>query len=856
MKLRRLLKTRNILIAVSVLVAAGLLVAGGVFVLHSQAISWAGNIGPQVAPALSVTGTAPATSSFTGGAKVAWHIQSTDGGDLTAVADSKNMMVVGDGALTGVDPATGAQRWGHQEDGAICAPTALNGSAYCYVSSPGNGTATTGPATVLRVRLSDGKVLSTFQLPSANAQDGAERIAVLGGAVIVVDAVVTGDNTDHPYNTVVYRLAADLEGQAWHTDVPDPRQSSDSGTWPDIAREESGVLVLSDGYADIVLNFQTGQLIHTGIAGTEDVLADGTIVSNPEAEPPIAPVPHGYVHPQSDTLHPVDFSGSAEPPPAPLYFTMALDDASNTVPVNAYAADGTTPLWRSPVTMVGASQWLQVYGTAHKGELVLTDTAGHVTGVDPKTGAVLWANSYDAPARADGGADFTKPTPYFLDDSTVVIADYDTYGNKFLHAFSATTGTALWTLNRVGLTRIVGTGPRFVQDDSGFGPLVGTADTQARTPLPSGLPSCPAAMSPISWSTYPGGHVLLCAGDGNYRADVTINGRTVTCTKLEFSTGGYALRCSDGATVGAIGGVVLWFTRGSTSWIQPAAAGWSLGTPGSTTTGFGAAPSRIPASCPADAVPLSLSTWHGGWLLICGTDALHATSFTYQTDSGGSTGSEMRYQNGVYCGTDERGASVCVSATPAVVTITPHGGAPTQFSATANYFTSTGDGGAGKGTGAYGVAAPKATAEDQVRYLVQILQKSEQGRAAVGGLVANLLRCSVTSPDVATAQSVVANRQQLVDALTSTPVDQIPGGPQLIAELEQALSVSLQADTQYQSAAQQMASGDCANGMSTAKAAIEVADTTDALKQTFANDWNTNVVGRYADATAIDPNAL
>lgn len=854
MKLERLLRPWTILIAASALVAAGLVVTGGVFVLHSQAMSLAGNFGAQAAPALRVTGTPPAASSFAGGAKVAWHIQSTNGGDVTAVADSKNIMVVGDGELFGADPATGAATWQHQEVGATCAPTALNGSAYCYVLSPGSGNTTPGPGMVLRVRLSDGQVLSTFQFPPANAQDGVERIAVLGGAVIIVDVVATGD-ADHPYTTVVYRLSADLRGETWHADVPDPRQSNDSETWPDIAREESGVLVLSDGYADMVLNFQTGQLIHTGMAGTEDVLTDGTIVSNPEAEPPTGPVPHGYVRPQNDTLHPVDFSGSAEPPPAPLYFATALDDANNTVPVNAYAADGTTPLWRSPVTMLGAPQWLQVYGAAHRDELVLTDTAGHVTGVNPKTGAVLWANSYDAPARTDGGADFTKPTPYFLDDSTVVIADYDASGNKFLHAFNATTGTALWALNGVGLSGIAGTGLRFVQDDSGFGPLVGTTDTEARPALPSGLPACPAVMTPISWSTYPGGHVLLCAGDGNYRADVTINNRTVACSRLEFSADGYALRCADGATVRAVGGIVLWFTLGQASWIQPASAGWSLGTPGSA-TGFGAAPSRIPASCPADAVPLSLSTWHGGWLLICGTDALHATTFTYRSDSGGSTGSEMSYQNGVYCGTDQQGASVCVSGTPAVVTITPHSGAPTQFSATANYFTSTGDGGAGKGTGAYGVAAPKATADDQVRYLVQILQKSEQGRAAVGGLVANLLRCSVTNTDVTTAQSVVANRQELVDALTSTPVDQIPGGPQLIAELKQALTVSLQADTQYQAAAQQMASGDCTNGMNTAKAAIDVANTTDALKQTFANDWNTNVVGRYTDATTIDPNTL
>ncbi|WP_170857545.1 PQQ-binding-like beta-propeller repeat protein [Leifsonia sp. CL147] len=771
---------------------------------------------------------------------------------MTAVTDSKNMMIVAGGDLTGVDPTTGAHLWQRHEPLVGCAPTALNGSAYCYVP----GAETTSPITVLRVRLSDGQVLSTFQLPSANTQDGVERIAVLGGAVILVDATVAGGDSIHPYKAIVHRLPADLAGETWRTVVPDPRQSNDSGTWPDIARVESGVLVLNDGYADMVLNFDTGGIIHAGMAGAEDVLADGRVVANPDAETPTGTAPHGYVRPADKALQPVDFSGSAQAPPAPLYFTVAPNNSDNTLPVNAYAADGNTPLWRMPVTMVGDPQWLDVYAAADKGLLVLTDTAGHVNAVDPKKGTLLWSNSYDAPERGDGGADMTKPTPYFLDDNTVVIADYDKYGGKYLHAFSAATGTALWTLNGVGITGTVGTGLRFVQDDSGFGPLVGTTTTTPAS-LPGGLPSCPTGMTPISWSTYPGGHVLLCAGSGRYQADVTINRKTVNCTALDFTAGGYVLRCGDGASVRALGGIVFQFTVGSKSWVQPAAAAWSVGVPShGISTGFGSAPQTLPVSCPAGAIPLSLSTWHGGWLLICGTDALHVTSFTYRSDSGGSTGSDMTFQNGVYCGTDQQGTSVCASGVPAVVTITPRGATPTQFSADANYFPSTGNGGAGEGTGAYGVAAPKATADDQVRYLMQILQKSQQGRATVGGLVANLLRCSVATADVASAHSVVTNRQQLVDALTSAPVDEVPGGSQLIAELKQALSVSLRADTQYQSAAQQMSSGDCTSGLNTAKAAIDVANTTDALKQTFADDWNTNIVGKYAEATTIDPNSL
>jgi len=847
-----MMRPRIVLITVSAVVAAALVVAGAVFVIRAQGTSRTGD-GPAAASvALSVTGDPPAYSPFTGGARVPWHVGTPDGDPPIVVADAKHMMIASGGDLTGVDPATGSQVWRRHAAVAGCASTALDGSAYCYQP----GTATPAPITVARIRLSDGKQLNTFPLPSANAQDGIERIAILGGAVILVDSVVSGDDPDHPYKAIVHRLPADLAGETWRTVVPDPRESNAAGTWPDVAREESGVLVLNDGFADLILDFATGQVIHAGTAGAEDVLADGTIVANPQAESPTGTVPHGYVRPTQDILQPVDFSASADPAPAPLYFTPPTADADDTVTVNAYAADGATPLWRTPVTMAGAPEWPQVYGAAGGGLLVLTDTTGHVTGVDPKTGAVLWSNGYDAPERADGGADMTEPTPYFLDGSTVVVVDYDRTGGRSLHAFGATTGTALWTLNGAGITGNVGTGLRFVHDGSGYGPLVGTSG-ETRASLPSGLPACPAGMTAVSWSTYPGGHVLLCAGGGRYRTDVTVNRRAVTCTALDFSAGGYVLRCRDGAIVRVLGGIVLQFTVGSSSWTQPAAATWGISAPSrATRTGFGSAPATIPASCPAGATPLSLSTWHGGWLLICGTDALHATSFAYRTDGGGGTGSGMTYRSGVYCGTDQQGASVCVSGSPAVVTVTPHGGAPTQFSATANYFTATGGGGAGQGTGAYGVAAPQATADDQVRYLVQILQKSQQGRAAVGGLVANLLRCSVGDADVATARSVVANRQELVDALGSTPVDAVPGGSRLISELEHALSVSLQADTQYLSAAQQMASGDCSNGMDTAKAAIGVANTTDALKQTFADDWNMNVVGRYSAATTIDPDSL
>lgn len=845
-------------IAVCAVLVAGTLVTASAALLRFQASSGSGAAGGglEAVGALSVTGDPPRpASSFAGGAEVAWHVNNADGGDVTAVADSKVWMIVATGAsggtkLLGADRVTGAHLWSNDQSLSLtCAPTALNGSAYCYAPGGSDGPEA---SSVFRISLSDGRVLGSIQLARTGGEVGLDRIAVLGGAVVVEQWVSTGAASQA--FAAVHRVAADLAEESWHAVIPNPRQSNASETWPTIGREQNDVLVLCDGFADLVLNFSTGAVIHSSTYGDEDVLADGTIVAA-RAGDPTGTEPHGYVRAAPESLVPVDFSSSAEAPPLPLFFTAAGD---GTVTVNAYAADGSTPRWKAPVVFAGSRQWSAVYGAFQNGVLVLTDTAGHVTAVDPATGSALWANSYNAPERTDGGADFTEPSLYFADDGTFVVAD-PTWGNDArLHAFSASTGTALWTLDGVRLVGVSGPGRVFVQDGAGFGPLIAVGGTSIPAPSAAGLPDCPNGMTPISWSTYPGGHLLLCGGDGHYRADVTLGEKTMGCSALEFSAGGYVLTCGGGTIVrAAAAGAVIQFSVGGTTWTQPAARAWSAASPpGPTSTGFGTAPARMPVSCPVDAVPLAISTWQGGWLLICGTDALHATSFAYRTETGQVTGATMTFDNGVYCGSDARGNSVCASATPAVVIITPQNGSPTQLNATADYFASSGTGGAGKGTGAYGVAAPKATADDEVRYLVQILQKSQQGRAAVGGLVVDLLRCSVSSTEVTTAQSVVSNRQELIDALATTPVDRVPSGARLIAELKQALTVSLQADSQYQAAAQQMASGDCENGMVTAKAAVDVANTTDALKKTFADDWNATVAGSYTDAPAIDPGKL
>ena len=834
-------------------VAAVALVAGGLYLFRPGGGATDLLTGQDVA-ALRVTGTAPGASTFAAGAKQAWHLRSPNGGSVDVVSGQDESMLVAAGDsnttyLLGITTATGEQSWRKTVSGVLtCAPTALEGSAYCYESS-GSGTAA---ADLLRISLSDGSVQKQVGLPAQGAaMAGVERIGVFDRSIVVVQYLSAEDYTA---SAVVRRLPADLSSITWSTTVEQPRQSNAASTWADVARVRSGVLALSDGFADMTLDFSTGKVISADTYGTTEVEDDGTIVAQGDDVKGSSASGRRIVKASSDHTVLVDFSWSADAPPAPLFATVEDD---GTVSVDAYRDDGSTPLWKSPVTSSGSDQLFGVYGASERGRLVLVDSAGHITSVDPSTGAMQWSNSYAAPPRTDGGASYTEPQPFFADANTLFVADFDSTGTTpEIHAFNAFTGESLWTLNDTRLVNAptADSNAVVVYGLDGIGPLVGAAAAPKTVPTVSGLPACPSGMSAIMWSTYPGGHVLLCQGEKRYRVMLTIANKAVGCSALDFTSGGYRLTCKGNTSVAISGGgAMLQFGSGSTTWTQPASAAWSAaGTAASTATGFGASPDRIPVVCPAGTYTISVSTWHQGWLLICGTDALHVMSFVYRTSGSNVTGSTMSYTDGRYCGVDSEGTTVCASSTPSLVSLTGKDGSTRQFSADANYFASTGLSGVGQNTGAYGVKAPEDTAEDEVRYLVQILQKSEQGRQEVGDLVANLLRCQISAHDTSTAASVVSNRQDLLSALASTPVDKVPNGSRLVAELTEALSVSLQADQQYQTAANQMASGDCSTGLATAKSAIAVADTTDALKQTFVDDWNSSIAGKYSSAPVFD----
>ena len=357
--------------------------------------------------------------------------------------------------------------------------------------------------------------------------------------------------------------------------------------------------------------------------------------------------------------------------------------------------------------------------------------------------------------------------------------------------------------------------------------------------MPRELPDCPRDWTPVAWSEWRGGATLVCRTGDAKLAVVIIDGKDVTwSTSAEATPAGYHALFGDTTVDIDFGG---WIVRvGGDATV--ATTGWSAAHGQSD---FPAVDGIEP--CPSGSFPLSLSVWQGGWLLTCGISGEAATSFIYRDGSSTHSGGSLTAANGLSCGT-ANGLEVCVSRSPALVEFRD-GPDTTQHSVTTNYFAGSGAGGAGEGTGAYGVDTPDATASAQVGYLVAILEKSASARSTVNAVLAPLNSCSVSSSDVQALRNLTKARTDLLNALQSTPVDQVPDGSHLLSLLKTALELSEQADQGYVDAATTMSGGDCSAGKTTYSSAIAVADQAEAAKQAFVDAWNASVPGQFGVRT-------
>ena len=354
-------------------------------------------------------------------------------------------------------------------------------------------------------------------------------------------------------------------------------------------------------------------------------------------------------------------------------------------------------------------------------------------------------------------------------------------------------------------------------------------DGSAVAPLPAGAPPCPSGMTPVYWTRYADGSVLVCR-DADTFGVVTATGWTPT--ELRFTDGGFEVAFDGGAAVSAeLGGALVLVARDGQSAAYVASESWSLA---SGTATFAQAPTV--RSCPPDTRPISLSTWENGWLMVCGTSPTAPESMLYSEGGNQAEAVGVTDIGGGYCG-DGPSGRVCVYRSPAVVQL---GG--TQHSVADNYFAGAGHGGAGEGEGSYDVPAPEADATDQVRYLVDLLNKSRADRKALGPAAQNVLDCKNLGSAVREIESISKNRQDLLDALESTPVDLIPGGDRIVAELRAALAASRDADDAWADwgRAQQ---GYCAS--SRPQSVVDAQQVVDRAKTSFCSTWKREIVDVY-----------
>lgn len=349
--------------------------------------------------------------------------------------------------------------------------------------------------------------------------------------------------------------------------------------------------------------------------------------------------------------------------------------------------------------------------------------------------------------------------------------------------------------------------------------------------------SCPSGSSVVTWTEWNGGATLVCEfSSGSYRMIVASGGSIQESDDVTRTPSGYYSPLAEIA----FGGWSLWLPDSSDSIV---ATSWGSPEWGDYTSDDISSADSIPA-CPSGSYPLSLSVWSGGWLLTCGTSDGLPTGFEYRDGSDSGSGGELTFAGGRYCGIASDGQSVCVSSAPSVAQVGSN-----RYTVESNYFADSGPGGPGEGTAAYGLDAPEGTAVEQVAYLVAILEKSGEARAMVNSVLAPLNACSVSSNDVQNLRILTQARTDLLAALRSTPVDQVPDGANLLAQLTNAIELSEQADYGYVAAGEQMAGGDCSGGKGTYRAAITIADQAEASKQAFVNAWNAGIAPQFGVRT-------
>lgn len=567
-------------------------------------------------------------------------------------------------------------------------------------------------------------------------------------------------------------------------------------------------------------------------AATEATLPDGSKL-------PVRTPPNGaYVWSGTDA--------ALNPAPTGWYF-VGGDDCYLSDIVNASTGTST---WSSSESERGTCPVQVGDGAdARPAFMIENGQSRRLTLRDPATGKAVWERTVTPPLAFSG--DLGYASILSPDARTILVVD-----GSGLNAFSASDGSLAWTGLRPSVAESSGWPWQVIPGPNGASLLRTDGDQIARLvpadaptrieSMPSGIPDCPKGWTPVSWSSWDGGHTLVCRtsakasfyieyvdGTQTYRTDAGT--ATATGWQTDFAGGPQLSIAFSGALVQASG-------NGASAIVRYPSEVWN----GGQVSSFTAAPSSLP-SCPAGSWPLSLSTWGGGWLLVCGTAADAPTSLVLGDGSQSVTASSVSYSGGAYCG-QTADARLCAFRSPALVTETPTGGAVVQHSVSQNWFAGSGLGGVGEGQGSYGVDAPDVNAADQLRYLDQILAKSKAARQTLSPSISDIRVCKGLSSAITRIDAVTANREELLTALDSAPVDALPEGPQLVADLQHVLALSRDTDKAYADWARAEQSNGCSGGTSSSQwQQAQAADAAvDGPKNAFVDYWNTQIASKYS----------
>ncbi|MGO1316001.1 MAG: hypothetical protein ACTMIR_03045 [Cellulomonadaceae bacterium] len=263
--------------------------------------------------------------------------------------------------------------------------------------------------------------------------------------------------------------------------------------------------------------------------------------------------------------------------------------------------------------------------------------------------------------------------------------------------------------------------------------------------------------------------------------------------------------------------------------------------------------------CPGDTVRLAWAQLTDGWVLVCGYSAAEPTYWAMTLGSaadpgGGSAGdgdalvetTDVVWDGDLarYTAVFDDGSETWLEHTPSVLGARSSDGTTWLQESVHVIFVELGEGGQTQGTGAYGVEAPERTAADQVRYLDQILRRSEEARSELRPAVDAVAECLSSdgdySAELATIAAVRENRAELLAAIEAAPVDLVPQGVQLINELTHALQASWSADDSLYDWATDVHIQGCGAGDS--GPGTDFSREAGTWKTAFAERWNTVIV--------------